>query len=92
MSLSDADIIWITDLAKPERDKGVTRTFFSYPAKFLAKLPRGLIERFTSEGDFVLDPFVGSGTSAIVAKRLNRRYIGIDVSAGYCTESEKENK
>ena len=34
-------------------------------------------------GDAVLDPFVGSGTSAVVAKRLGRRYVGIDVSARY---------
>lgn len=80
MTLSNDEISWITDLAKPERDKGYTRTFFSYPAKFLAKLPRGLIERYTSEGDFVLDPFVGGGTTGLEAMLLNRRFLGYDIN------------
>lgn len=80
MTLSKAEISLITDLAKPERDRGYTRTFFSYPAKFLAKLPRGLIQRFTSEGDLVLDPFVGGGTTGLEAMLLNRRFLGYDIN------------
>ncbi|MHA2247448.1 MAG: DNA methyltransferase [Candidatus Hodarchaeales archaeon] len=80
MNLDNNDIIWITDLAKPERDKGYTRTFYSYPAKFQAKLPRGLIERFTTEEDLVLDPFVGGGTTGLEAMLLNRRFLGYDIN------------
>lgn len=80
MNLNNNDIIWITDLAKPERDKGYTRTFYSYPAKFQAKLPRGLIERFTTEGGLVLDPFVGGGTTGLEAMLLNRRFLGYDIN------------
>jgi hypothetical protein len=38
-----------------------------------------LIEAFTFEGDIVVDPFVGSGTTAVACKRLNRRFVGCDV-------------
>ena len=38
----------------------------------------------------VLDPFMGSGTTAVVARRLGRRYIGIDIDKDYCKMAEKE--
>ncbi len=51
------------------------------------QLPIPLLERLilmtTDEGDIVLDPFVGTGTTVIAAKRLGRRYIGIDIDPKY---------
>lgn len=51
------------------------------------QLPIPLLERLilmtTDEGDVVLDPFLGTGTTAIAAKRLNRRYIGIELDPFY---------
>ncbi len=51
------------------------------------QLPLALLERLilmsTDEGDLVLDPFLGTGTSAIAAKRLGRSYIGIEMDAAY---------
>ncbi len=55
-----------------------------HSAVFPAALPEWFIKLFTQEGDIVLDPFVGSGTTAIVAKRMKRRYIGIDIHEEYC--------
>ncbi|MFX0088015.1 MAG: DNA methyltransferase [Candidatus Hodarchaeota archaeon] len=80
MSLSDKDIEWIAKLAIPERDKGYTRTFFSYPAKFQAKLPRGIIKKYSSEKEFVFDPFVGGGTTGLESMLLNRRFSGYDIN------------
>lgn len=37
----------------------------------------------TDEGDLVLDPFMGSGTTGLVAKELNRNYIGFDINKEY---------
>jgi site-specific DNA-methyltransferase (adenine-specific) len=61
-----------------------------------AVFPEGLIETpilaGCPEGGVVLDPFIGSGTTALVAKRLNRNYIGIDINPEYCKMSEDRLK
>lgn len=51
------------------------------------QLPEPLLERLilmtTNEGDIVLDPFIGAGTTALAAKRLGRKFIGIDIDPQY---------
>lgn len=63
-----------------------------HPAPFPEELPRRLTQLYTFENDVVLDPFVGSGTTALVAKKLNRHYIGYDISKEYCELAEKRVK
>jgi len=60
-----------------------------HSAAFPVNLPRWFIKLFTQPGDWVLDPFVGSGTTAIAAKNLGRNYIGIDVNEEYCQVSRE---
>ena len=55
----------------------------SHEAMFPIELPRRVIKLLTEEGDLVLDPFVGSGTSCIAAMQLGRKYIGIDLHEDY---------
>ena len=55
------------------------------PEKLLAKL----ILASSSAGDVVLDPFLGSGTTSVVAKKLHRRYIGIETEPQYCVWAEQ---
>ncbi|MDO4712471.1 MAG: site-specific DNA-methyltransferase [Candidatus Saccharibacteria bacterium] len=55
----------------------------SHSAVFPESLPEWFIKLFTKEGDLVLDPFVGSGTTSVVAKRLKRSSIGIDLMQEY---------
>ncbi|HSH50807.1 MAG TPA: site-specific DNA-methyltransferase, partial [Bacteroidales bacterium] len=58
-----------------------------HPAPF----PVSLIDRIISstEAQLILDPFIGSGTTAISALNYNRNYIGIDLSPDYCEMAEK---
>ncbi|MFI5237290.1 MAG: DNA-methyltransferase [Ignavibacteriales bacterium] len=55
------------------------------PEKLLAKI----ILAGTNEGDLVFDPFLGSGTTAVVAKKLKRNYVGVEVDEYYCCLAEK---
>jgi site-specific DNA-methyltransferase (adenine-specific) len=60
-----------------------------HPAPFPVELPRRCIEMYTFAGDVVLDPFLGSGSSAIAALQTSRRYIGVDLSKEYCQLAEE---
>ena len=54
-----------------------------HPAPFPVELPRRLIELYTFRGDLVLDPFVGSGSTAVAAVRTGRRFVGYDTEEEY---------
>lgn len=60
----------------------------SHPAIFPEKLAEDHILSWSNEGDTVLDPFCGSGTTCKMAKKNKRNYIGIDISQEYCTLTE----
>lgn len=55
----------------------------NHSAVFPESLPEWFIKLFTKECDWVLDPFVGSGTTSVVAKRLGRNSVGIDTMSEY---------
>lgn len=69
---------------------------FGHPAMFPEELAERVIKLFSFKGDIVLDPFNGVGTTSVVAKKLGRIYVGIDISEKYCRKAieriEKEQR
>lgn len=55
-----------------------------HPAPFPEELPTRLIKLFAFVEDTVLDPFLGSGTTCLAARKLGRRSIGVEIDPGYC--------
>ncbi|HTY12429.1 MAG TPA: site-specific DNA-methyltransferase [Bacteroidota bacterium] len=60
-----------------------------HPAQKPEKLLAKIILASSNSGDFVLDPFAGSGTTSVVAKKLGRRYLGIELDEFYACLAEK---
>ncbi len=60
-----------------------------HPTQKSEKLIAKLILASSHPGDFVFDPFLGSGTTSVVAKKLGRRYLGIEVDREYCLLAEQ---
>jgi DNA modification methylase len=68
---------------RPERAKKV-----GHPAPFPVELPERCIRLFTYKGDVVLDPFMGSGTTAVAAIRTGRHFVGYELDPEYVALSE----
>jgi site-specific DNA-methyltransferase (adenine-specific) len=79
--------VWFVDsgFSKSTTD----RIAFEHPAIFPEKLAQDHIISWSNEGDIVLDPFNGSGTTCKMAYRQRRKYIGIDISKEYCEIAEQ---
>jgi DNA modification methylase len=60
-----------------------------HPAPFPVELAERFINLYSYEKDLILDPFIGSGTTALAARKLKRNYIGYEVNAEYCKLAEK---
>jgi site-specific DNA-methyltransferase (adenine-specific) len=67
-------------------------TKVGHPAPFPVELPYRLIKLYTFEGEVVLDPFIGSGQSAIAAIKTNRHYVGYEINSEYVSLAEKRIK
>ena len=70
--------VWESSLTKPSEKK-----CGKHPTQKPMEILEKLILASTDEGDLILDPFNGSGTTGIVANKLNRKYIGIDLENEY---------
>ena len=64
----------------------------NHPTQKPEKIVELFIKYWTKEGETILDPFIGSGTTGAVAKKLGRNFIGIEVSKEYCGLAEKRIK
>lgn len=68
------DTLWVID----KRDNSGSHSGH-YHGNFIPQIPNQLFRRYTKKGDWILDPFMGSGTSIIEAQRLGRNYVGIEL-------------
>ena len=75
----DFELQYNTVWSFPNRGKWATHDA-KYRGTWSPYIPRNIILRYSQEGDVVLDPFVGGGTTLVEAKLLNRRGIGVDVN------------
>lgn len=60
-----------------------------HPAPFPEELPYRLIQMYSYEGDIILDPFMGSGTTAVAALNSNRKFVGYDTNSDYIALANK---
>jgi site-specific DNA-methyltransferase (adenine-specific) len=60
-----------------------------HPTQKPEKLVAKIILASSNPGDMVFDPFLGSGTTSVVAKKLGRRYVGVELDETYCCLAEK---
>lgn len=79
---------YVAKPSKTEKSRLVTEGN-NHPTVKPVRLMRHLIELITEPRDMILDPFLGSGTTALAAKELHRKLIGIEQSAEYCALAEK---
>jgi site-specific DNA-methyltransferase (adenine-specific) len=63
-----------------------------HPAPFPEELPNRLIQLYSFKGDIILDPFMGSGTTAVSAIKSERKFVGYDISQKYIDLAEKRLK
>lgn len=78
------DSLWIID----KRDNSGVHNA-NYHGNFVPQIPRELMQRFTKKGDFVLDTFLGGGTTLIETQRLERNGIGIELQEEVAKQTKK---
>lgn len=88
LTMSDGEIIY-TSFDVPTRIFILHRTHLwqenpQHPTQKPIELIKYLVNSFSKENDIILDPFLGSGTTAVAAKQLHRNFIGIEISQKYC--------
>lgn len=69
--------------------KKVSRKISGHPATFYIDLPTRCINASTKKEDIILDPFIGTGTTALAAINTNRKYIGFELDNTYCELANK---
>lgn len=74
--------VWVYDVGYMHST--TDRDAFNHPAIFPEQLAKDHILTWSNEGDLVLDPFMGSGTTAKMALATGRRYVGFEISRAYC--------
>ena len=79
---------YATNILRVPSLKGSSKEKVGHPSQKPIKLIEMLVQSSTREGDFVLDPFLGSGTTAVACQNLNRNFAGIEIEQKYIKIAE----
>jgi site-specific DNA-methyltransferase (adenine-specific) len=82
------DMVYPTNVIHMATECGNKR----HSAAFPTSLPEWFVKLFTQPGDIVLDPFIGSGTTAVAALELGRKFVGIEINEEYCRLAVERTK
>jgi len=77
---SDAQLAVIVAARNSAPVRGLTHSFYKYPARFSPIFASAVIQAFSEPGDLVLDPHVGGGTTIVEALAAGREAVGVDIS------------
>jgi len=93
LTMSDGELIY-TSFDKPLRIIILNRVELLkdgalHPTQKPSELVRKILNIYSKESDVIIDPFLGSGTTAWACKQLNRKYIGIEINHKYCEIAER---
>lgn len=83
---------YATNILRVPSLKGSSKEKVGHPSQKPIKLIEMLVLSASREGDKVLDPFLGSGTTAVVCQNLNRQFVGIEIEKGYVEMAENRLK
>ena len=93
---SPVEMAWTSFKCVPKRYVRVVQGFYTeskdqrvHPTQKPSELFIDILNDFSKENDLILDPFLGSGTTAVVCKQLGRRFIGIEINPDYCKIAEQ---
>jgi len=84
-------IKWKTDIFQDTPGKMVEpdEGFINHPTPKPKHFIKEILQMMTNENDVILDPLIGSGSTAVACKQLNRRFIGFDLKKDYCILANK---
>ncbi|MDR3244041.1 MAG: site-specific DNA-methyltransferase [Elusimicrobiota bacterium] len=74
------DHSWAFEEATRKDTTYITHGYHRYPAKFIPQIVSRLADKYTKEGDFIVDPFGGCGTTLVEAKVSGRKSVGVDIN------------
>ena len=82
---------WKTDIFRDTPGKMVEpdEGYIDHPTPKPKHFIKEIMQMATNENDLILDPLIGSGSTAVACKQLNRRFIGFEVRKGYCSLANK---
>ncbi len=81
-----------TTYTKNHLTTSVAKMYKEHKAVMHDKVASFFIENFTQEGDLIYDPFMGSGTTALIARNNGRNYIGSEITSEYCEVADERLK